>query len=192
MERIYLIRHASPAIQPAAPAVEWGLSERGIEEAGRLGMIARGWGLQALYASVERKAESTALIIGDACGLPVRSAQGFEELRFDQWIGNSDAFSEAVRDILEHPERAVRGAERGEAAARRFGEGIALVRQGPLPAAVVTHGRVLTAWLAAVGVTEDAFATWRSIPMPGWCAVEFAGERVRMEAPFAGLAADPG
>jgi broad specificity phosphatase PhoE len=187
MQLLYVIRHASPSIQPATPAVQWPLSDRGIEEAQALAAIASGWGLAAIYRSIERKAESTALIAGDACGLPVRVTQGFEELRFDQWIGNSDEFSEAVRDIIDHPTRSIRGAERAETAAARFEAGVGLVRQGPFPAAVVSHGRVITAWLAANDAVEDPFATWRSIPMPGWCAVDVEGERARVVSNFEGL-----
>jgi broad specificity phosphatase PhoE len=187
MARIYIIRHASPAIQPTTPAVDWPLSERGVGEAQRLATIAAAWHLQALYASVEHKAQSTALIVGDACGLPVRSVEGLEELRFDAWIQNSDEFSEAVREILARPERSIRGAERADVAAQRFARAIDLVRDGPSPAAVVSHGRVITAWLAASGAVEDAFAIWRGIPMPGWCEVDVEAERVRLISPFEGL-----
>lgn len=187
MQLIYFIRHASPVIQPATPATEWVLSERGIEDAQRLAVVAQTWGLRAIYSSVERKAESTALILGDACGLPVRVTQGFEELRFDQWITNSDEFSEAVRDIIDHPTLSIRGAERAEAAATRFAAGIDLVRQGEFPAAVVSHGRVITAWLAATSAVDDAFAAWRSIPMPGWCAIDVEGGRPRLVSGFEGL-----
>ena len=56
MRTIYLIRHASPAIQPATPAREWTLSERGVTEAQALGAVAEGWGLEAVYCSSEAKA----------------------------------------------------------------------------------------------------------------------------------------
>jgi hypothetical protein len=50
---------------------------------------------------------------------------------------------------------------------------------------------VITAWLAAAGAVEDAFATWRGIPMPGWCVVEAEGGRVRLVSPFVGLPPEP-
>ena len=127
MRALYLIRHASPNVQPNVPAVDWTLSDRGIAEAERLAETARSWGLRALYSSAEAKAKATALIIGEACGLGAAVVQGVEELRFDDWIGNADAFSDAVRSILEHPEAVVRGAERASAAAARFAAAIRIV-----------------------------------------------------------------
>jgi broad specificity phosphatase PhoE len=171
MRLLYLVRHASPTIQPTVPAHEWALSDRGIEEARAVGEAAKRWGLQALYSSTEKKAEATALLIGDAVGLPVRLAGGFEELRMP-WIGNADAFAETVRDILFDPERTVPGAESAGAAAARFDAGVRVVEEGAFPAAIVTHGRVMMAWLATRFSLDDPFALWRALPMPGWVVVD--------------------
>lgn len=181
MRLLYLVRHASPAVQPNVPAQEWALSERGIEEARALGEVVKGWGVQALYSSTEKKAEATALLMGDAVGLPVRVAGGFEELRME-WIGNADAFAETVRDILYDPERAVAGAESAGAAVARFDEGVRVVEQGPLPAAIVTHGRVMMAWLATRFSLDDPFALWRALPMPGWVVVDLDAEEQELRA----------
>lgn len=187
MRSVYLIRHASPNVQPNVPAAAWTLSDRGIAEAERLAETARAWGIRALYTSAESKARATALIIGDACGVGAGVVQGLEELRFDDWIGNADAFSDAVKSILEQPEAVVRGAERASAAAARFGAAMRIVEQGDLPAAVVSHGRVLTAYLAELLHLEDPFALWRSIPMPGWAMVDLDGPALIEE--FRGLPA---
>ncbi len=185
MRALYLIRHASPNVQPDVPAAEWTLSERGIEEAGRLAETARSWGLRALYTSAEAKASATALIVGEACGLGAAVVQGLEELRFDEWIGNADAFSAAVKSILEHPEAVVRGAERASVAAARFAAAMTIVEQGDLPAAVVSHGRILAAYLADLLHLDDPFALWRSIPMPGWAVLDLDAPRLVEE--FRGL-----
>jgi broad specificity phosphatase PhoE len=187
MRALYLIRHASPNVQPNVPAVEWTLSDRGIAEAERLAETARSWGLRALYASTEAKARATALMIGDACGLNAAVVQGLEELRFDDWIGNADAFSDAVKSILEQPETAIRGAERASAAAARFAAAMRIVEQGELPAAVVSHGRIVTAYLAEVLHLDDPFSLWRSIPMPGWALLDLDGPALVEE--FRGLPA---
>lgn len=179
MRLVYLIRHASPEIQPSVPAPEWVLSERGQREAGVLAGTAESWGIEALYASTEPKAQATALILGDPLGLPVNVVPAFDELRIPpDWIPNSDDFNELVRDVLagETP----RGCESAEAAAARFAEGMALVAQGRLPAGVVSHGRVLTAYLSRHYGVSDAFDYWRSIPMPGWAVID-------LDAPSAGV-----
>lgn len=179
MRQIYLIRHASPDIQPSVPAPEWTLSDRGQREAGVLAGTAEAWGLEALYASTEPKARATALIIGDPLGLPVNVVPSFDELRIPHdWIANSDEFNELVRDIFVGD--APRGCESAEAAATRFAEGIALIAQGPLPAGVVSHGRVLTAYLSRHFGVDEPFEFWRSIPMPGWTVID-------LDAPLAGV-----
>jgi broad specificity phosphatase PhoE len=172
MRSLYLIRHATPAVQPNVPAPEWPLSDRGLEEARVLAATAQTWGLSAIYASSERKAQSTAAPIGELLGIPVHVVEGFEELRIDGWIGNSNEFAETVQQILEEPDLSLRGAERAVAAAERFQRGIEIIQQGQFPAAIASHGRVLTAWLARTGRAEDPFALWRSIPMPGWALID--------------------
>jgi len=184
MRHLYLVRHATPAVQPNVPAIEWPLADRGIEEARALAETARGWHLRAIYASREPKAQSTALIIAEPSLLPVHVVDGFEELRIDQWIGNSDEFADTVRKILQQPALSLRGAERAEAAVDRFAAAVRIVEQGPFPAAVVTHGRVLSAWLGRTLRLEDSFAVWRSIPMPGWTRLDLDGLRASAFEPF--------
>jgi broad specificity phosphatase PhoE len=175
---LYVIRHASPQIQPDVPARDWRLSERGIAEARALAAIAADWGLRAVYTSAEPKAQSTALLIAEASDVATGVVDGFEELRFDEWIGNSDRFGEAVRTILERPDEAMRGAETAAAAAARFATGVRIVEQGALPAAAVSHGRVLTAYLAQALRLDDPYALWRSMPMPGWACVDLDGPKL--------------
>lgn len=189
MRQLYLIRHASPQIQPNVPAREWPLSERGIEEARALAEVAEGWGLRAIYASPELKARSTALVLAERAGLFVRVVPGFEELRIDDWIGNADEFSDLVRRILEDPAVSVRGAEGASAAAARFAAGIGVVEEGLFPAAVVSHGRVLTAYLAGPLRLEDPFAFWRNIPMPGWASFNLDDPRPKLLTGFLSLPA---
>ncbi len=172
---------------PDVPAPQWTLSERGIEEAEALARIAAAWGLQAIYSSPEPRTRATGLILAEAAGLIVNVVDGFEELRFGEWIPNADQFSELVRRILEHADASSRGAERASAAAARFAAGVAIVEQGPFPAAIVSHGRVLAAYLAELLRLEDAFALWRSIPMPGWACLDLEGARPRLIRRFDGV-----
>jgi broad specificity phosphatase PhoE len=179
MRLVYLIRHASPAVQPRAPADEWLLSERGIDEARALGAIAAGWGLRAVYSSTEPKALSTAALIADATDLTAHAVEGFEELRLSGgWIGNADAFSDTVRAVLEQPELSLRGSETAAAAAARFAAGMGIVEAGPFPTAVVSHGRIIVAYLAQRLGVEEPFALWRSIGTPGWVALDLDGPKL--------------
>jgi hypothetical protein len=225
--RIYLVRHASPRVEPGVPASRWRLSPAGIEEAYLLADIARTWQIDALYSSVEPKAQSTAAIIGDALALPVRIAEGFEEQHWDEWVENADAFNDAVRRILDQPDDRMNGAEPASSAAARFDAALRsiimsasddtsrrlapaaaspdaplrpLATNPPDPAlgpgaatpstlAVISHGRVLTAWLTqAIGI-ESPFDAWRAMPMPAYCSVELTTDgRARLVESFRGLA----
>lgn len=184
MRLLYLVRHASPRIQPNAPARDWPLSDRGIEEARALAAVAGGWGLRAVYASPEEKARTTALLLAEPAGLPVAVVPGFEELRVDDWIGNADEFSDLVRRVLEDPDVSARGAERAAAAAARFEAALRVVEQGPFPAAVVSHGRVLAAYLTELLWLDDPFAFWRAIPMPAWASLDLDASPPTLASPF--------
>ena len=184
MRLLYLIRHASPRVQPDVPAREWVLSEAGIAEAQALARTAAGWGLRALYASSEPKARGTALIISGVTALNVHVVDAFDELRISDWIGNSDEFNEHVRMILDGHEPA-RGGESAHEAASRFAVGIRIVEGGPFPAALVSHGRVLTAFLSEAGLIDDAFEFWRAIPMPGWACIDLDARGAGQPVTFA-------
>ena len=178
-------------------------------------------------AASNRRRRRTAAIIGDALGLPVRIAEGFEEQHWDEWVENADAFNDAVRRILDQPDDRMNGAEPASSAAARFDAALRSIsasasddaslrlhlpahrrmrrfapsrRTAPDPAlgpgaatpstlAVVSHGRVLTAWLTqAIGI-ESPFDAWRAMPMPAYCSVELTTDgRARLVEPFRGLA----
>ncbi len=194
MRHLYLIRHATPTIRPELPAREWTLSERGIQEAQVLAGTAESWGLEALYTSNERKARGTALVIGDALGLNVNVIDAFGELRIPEWISNADEFNMLVRSVLEGtaPERKIhldplieqRTAESAGAAAQRFADGVALVEAGAFPAAIVSHGRILTSYLMRTIGLEAPFDFWRAIPMPSWACIDLDAPKIGLVVPF--------
>ncbi len=177
MRLVYLIKHASPAVQPNVPSNEWELSAQGIDEAKQLGLLARDWELASIYSSTEPKARATALLLADATGLTPRVVEGFEEIRID-WIANSDQYSGYIREVLEHPGASLRGTERAADAATRFAGAISIVDKGALPATVVAHGRVLTAYLTQLVGLEDPFAFWRAIAMPAWACLDLDGPKL--------------
>ncbi len=194
MRLLYLIRHATPTIRPELPAREWTLSERGVQEAQVVAGTAEAWGLEALYTSNEPKTRGTALVIGDALGLNVNVVDAFGELRIPEWISNADEFNMLVRSVLEGttPERKIhldplieqRTAESAEAAAQRFADGVALVEAGAFPAAIVSHGRILTSYLMTMIEMESPFDFWRTIPMPGYACLDLDSPKRELVLPF--------
>lgn len=179
MRRLYLVRHASPMVQPDQPSREWVLSDRGIAEAQALATTGAAWGIEAVYCGSEPKMRATALILGDATGAPVHVVDAFDELRVAHWIGNSDAFNDLVRAILEDAPLP-RGVESAADAVARFARGLRLIETGPFPAAIVSGGRMLTSYLMRTRGVEEPFAYWRAIPFPGWTSIDLDAPR---EAP---------
>jgi broad specificity phosphatase PhoE len=186
---IYLIKHAEPAVQPDVPAEQWTLSHRGIEEARGIAEAARAWNLQAVYSSFEPKAKATGLIIAEPANLQVRVIEGFEELRLGQWIANADDFNDLVRQILDAPAESAHGAETARSAAARFEAAMNVVLDADLPAAVVSHGRILAAYLSCVLRESDPFALWRSIPSAGVARLDATGSELKLRTPFVAAAA---
>jgi broad specificity phosphatase PhoE len=99
----------------------------------------------------------------------------------NDWVHNSDDFNKLVQSILEGQEAG--GHETAEAAAARFASGIRIVEEGPFPAAVVSHGRILTSWLTSRGYVDEPFEFWRGIPMPGWALIDL--DAAQITTPFA-------
>lgn len=185
--RLFLVRHASPRVDPHTDPASWPLSARGREEARALAGIAARRGIEAIYTSSERKAADTALAIAATTGVPLWQAAGLEELRVAGWVANADAFNELVRAIFADPGASVRAAESAAAAVRRFGGVIDALVSKHQTAVVVSHGRILSAWLAAAGAVDDAFSVWRAMPLPAWAEVDIDARTITLAQPFAGV-----
>jgi broad specificity phosphatase PhoE len=172
MRRVYLVRHASPAIRPEQPSREWALSERGIEEARTLARVAKDWDIRAIYCGDEPKMRTTALILSETIGAPVHAVDAFDELRIGGWVANADEFNDLVRAILEGDASLPRGTESASAAAARFHAGLRIVEGGDFPALIVSGGRLLTAYLSRRRGVDEPFSFWRTIPFPKWTAID--------------------
>jgi broad specificity phosphatase PhoE len=182
VRRLYLVKHASPVAAPDVPAAQWTLSADGEAEAARLAEGARAWQLRAIWSSTEPKAIGTASIMGSALSLRPTQSGAFDELRMPAFIHPPDAFADAVRAIFASPGDSIGGAEAASSAVARFSAGIDALTD--FPACVVSHGRIICAWLAGTRRTDDAFAFWRALPLAGYVAIDLDDAAV-LEGPFA-------
>lgn len=167
MRRLFLVRHADTRIQDGVPAASWPLSERGGERARALAARIAPRGLECIYSSVEPKAIGTASELASVLEVPVRSIAGLHEHERSMVpLSSREAFEENIRRLFAEPAACTFGDESAEAAHIRFDEAVSpLIANSPDDLVVVTHGTVLTLFVAArCGV--EPFQFWRNLGTP--------------------------
>jgi broad specificity phosphatase PhoE len=162
---LILVRHARPQVEANAPPPLWRLSPQGRADAARLADRLRPFAPTAVVASAEPKAIETAEILAAPLGLPVASDARLDEHRRAAWPFELDpaAVAARVRHALAEPDAGVEGAEPVRDAAARFEAGIGGHAGRPL--LVVSHGTVLSAWLAP-RLGWDAGVLWAGLAAP--------------------------
>ena len=170
MRRLILVRHSLPDIRREVPSAEWRLSPEGRLRARELARRVHPSGAAKVFTSVEPKAVETAGELAQEWGLEVEEVPGLHEHErpLAQMLSR-EAFEEKVRGLFTRPKELVFGAETGDAARRRFTMAVMrLVARAPGDIAVVSHGTVMTLFVAeATGV--EPFTFWKGQEMP--CAV---------------------
>ena len=160
---LYLIRHAQT--KPTALPVEtWPLSDVGIQQAQRLAELPFWQDVQIICSSVELKALQTAQVVAERRSLPVEPVFDLRELRRTE--GLVPDYEAVVRQVLENPFRSIHGWEpAGEAQTRIMTaiERLLMFHEGET-LAVVSHGLVLTLYLAYLTNTVPALDLWHSLP----------------------------
>lgn len=165
MVRLILIKHATPAIDPATPSAQWRL---------------RPYGVAALVSSTEPKASQTAAEIGGVLGLPHREAPGLHEHdRSNVPHMRSAEFISLVELFFRRPDERVLGLETARAACDRFADAVAAAvadhAAHPGTLAIVTHGTVLSLLLARHNPDHDGFTLWRQMGLPSYAVVSLPG-----------------
>jgi broad specificity phosphatase PhoE len=159
---LYLIRHAQT--RPTALPVEtWPLSDLGLLQAPRLAEQPFWQDVHIICTSVEPKAIQTAQIVAERHDLPVEPNFDLRELRRPgDPVGD---YESVVRQVLENPTRSVNGWEpAGEAQTRIMTavERLLMLHENKT-LAVVSHGLVLTLYLAYLTDTQPTLDLWRGL-----------------------------
>ena len=180
MRRLVLARHSTPEIEPERPASAWRLGALGRRRSQLLASRLQGYSPEVIWSSSEPKAVETAEIVADSFGVPVRIADGLEEHHRDNvpFFPTTGDFEAAVERFFSHPGRLVLGSETAEQARGRMAAAIDdIVELGHADSIVVTHGTVLTLYVAGVaGVRPMSF--WRSLGLPSYVVLEVPGNRI--------------
>ncbi len=179
---LYLIRHAHTR-QTALPVETWPLSELGREQAHKLAELPFWQDVHIICTSVEPKAIQTAQIVAERHDLPVEPSFDLRELRRPG--DRVDDYESIVRQVLENPTRSVNGWEpAGEAHTRIMTaiERLLMLHENEM-LAVVSHGLVLTLYLAYLTEAQPTLDLWHSVPFAS--AIQVDPEARQILARFA-------
>jgi broad specificity phosphatase PhoE len=160
---LYLIRHAHSQ-RTALPAETWALSEPGTRQARQLAELPFWREVQIICSSWEPKALQTAQIVAEQRSLPIEPVFDLRELRRTE--GFVPDYHAAVREVLENPLKSFNGWEpAGEAQTRIVTaiERLWMLHEGET-LAVVSHGLVLTLYLAYLTDSAPTLDLWHSLP----------------------------
>ena len=181
MRRLVLVKHSMPEIDPDKPASAWKLGEVGRRRAELLAAGLREFRPSVIWSSREPKAIETAEIVANELGVPVKIANGLEEHHRDNvpFLPSKEEFEGAVERFFLCPDRLVLGAETAEQARDRFAAAIdKVIVAGQADSIVVTHGTVMTLYVASVaGVQTIEF--WRRLGLPSYVVLTLPDLRIK-------------
>ena len=172
MRKLVLVRHSQPRIERNTPAAEWRLSQLGRRRAKSMAAHLRGYRVSLIRCSREPKAVETAEVLGNALGVPIRVKTGLEEHHRGNvpFFPTTQEFEQAVEAFFSQPSRLVLGSETASQARDRFTAAIdAVLEVDPGDAIVITHGTVMSLYLAQVADIQP-MSFWRELRTP--CLVE--------------------
>jgi broad specificity phosphatase PhoE len=189
--RLFVIRHGETAWvreRRFSGSHDIPLTEAGRRQCAAVARALVGSGVAAVYASPLERARTSAEVIAEPLGLPVRIAPAFSEMAFGPWEGLTreevrERFPEAWEQWRSAPHLcAISGGDTLAAVAERVAAGVEALRQAHAGQAVVlvSHAivtRVLV--LTALGLELDRLWTVDAAPAgiteieyePGWATV---------------------
>lgn len=176
MERLILVRHAEPEVDPTLAAAEWPLTSRGEFAVRRLATVLSGLEPGWIVSSPERKARETAALIAESLEIPVAEEPLIAEQGAgpDEFIANYGEFREMVRQHFIHSQQVVFRQEAAADAARRMAICVDQCRDAGGVPVLVTHGRIMASWLASV-TGRNAWEIWNEFRLPDLIEVDLDG-----------------
>jgi broad specificity phosphatase PhoE len=190
---LYLIRHPHTQPDPAVPASQWQLSDRGQAQVRALVDLPLWSGVIALYTSQEYKTTVVGEAVHAAHGLPFTPIHDLGEAQRDRWLDGED-FEAAQRAFFARPDvPPVPDWESAAAARQRFVAAMDGILRGH-PAgeslAVVSHASVLTLYTAHLAGEAPSYERWPAIGFMAIMAVDRTTLRpltAFLVAPYEGL-----
>jgi broad specificity phosphatase PhoE len=173
-ERLILVKHSLPAVDPSAPASQWRLSVDGRQRCRALARALEPFRPADIVSSDEPKASETAQLLAAAWGQGYRTVPGLHEQRREAlgWLSERD-FEAGVRRFFARLDDGVFGEETGAQAIQRFTRAIAAVWPPPAGSNLiaVAHGTVIALYAMSVA-RVDGFELWRRLGLPSYVVID--------------------
>ena len=162
-----LVRHSQPDIQPAIDPTLWRLTHEGRKRCYDLAHTLATLAPDAIFSSPEVKTVETAAILAEVLELPhAEIAELAEHDRTDvPFFSTQREFEDRIAQFFAQPELRVFGKESASEALARFAVGIERAAEGAARPVVVTHGTVMSLYLAQI-TGQDPLAIWKSLATP--------------------------
>lgn len=184
MPHLLLVKHSLPDIDPGVAAHHWRLADEGRRRCTALAELLSAYHPTVVVSSTEPKAAETAAIVAANLSIPLETeADLHEHDRSNVAHLSQEAFQHAVARLFAQPGELVFGNETAAQAQRRFEGAIdrLLARHPGKTVAVVTHGTVISLFVAARCSGVDGYALWKQLGLPA-CVIlalpDFALEAV--------------
>lgn len=170
MARLFLIRHARPRMMGDA-AERWSLSQKGRREAGILARHDFWREVDLIFSSPEPKALQTAEPAARRWGIPLQVIDCLRELRRPRLVPD---YEKAIARLFADPDKSIASIEPAAQGAERITrclEELVAAHRGQT-LAVVSHGLVLTLFLAQLENRWPTITEWRAVPYAGLTVVD--------------------
>ena len=177
MNKLILVRHSEPKIEPGVRVNRWRLSTPGRDRCIGLAQRLAAHDPGIMLSSTQPKAHETAEIAADHLGIPAAVAEGLHEHeRKSVPYVSAQEFRNAVEGLFARPDELVYGEETADQARERFGVAVSSVLEDHQETniAVVGHGTVISLFAGTVAGI-DALAFWERIGMPSYIVLSRPG-----------------
>ena len=169
MRNLILIRHSVPEVNPDQPASAWPLSAEGRQRCVALARLVAPLAPDRVVTSREPKAVETGRLLAESLELPWNSAAHLHEHERSRvpFYERREQFEQAVERFFSTPAELVFGDETADQAHARITGAIEalLACYSNDTLAVVSHGTVLSLWLARI-VGMEPWPLWQSLGLP--------------------------
>jgi broad specificity phosphatase PhoE len=175
MPKLILVKHALPEVNPQVSSHRWVLSEEGRRRCGWLADELKTQKVSRLFSSLEPKTLETAALVAVRTGFMMEPRPDLHENdRTGFGFVEQDELRQRFRMFFNQPTRLTIGEETADGAFERFAAAVRVIldKARGENLAVVTHGTVLTLFVARHNAHVPPFDLWASLGLPSYVIVE--------------------